>query len=440
MLRRTLISAALATTLTIGISTPALAQTEIQWWHSMTGGLNDWVVDLANGFNASQKDYKVVPTYKGSYDESMTASIAAFRAGNAPHILQVYEVGTATMMSAKGAIVPVGKVMADNGYKFDPKAYISAVVGYYTAPNGQMLSFPLNSSTTVLNFNKDLFRKAGLDPSRPPRTWPELVLAAAKLKASGVACPFTTSWQGWTQLESFSTWHNTLFATQSNGFDGLNARLTFNSPLHVRHIENLSNMAKQGLFHYRGRGNKADSAFYSGECAMATASSSTYASIKKNAKFDFGIAPLPYYPDVPGTPQNTIIGGASLWVMSGKKPAEYKGVAAFFNYLTNAEIQAASHQRTGYLPVTLASFELTEKSGFYKQNPGTDTAVNQMIRKTTDKSRGVRLGNFNQIRAIVDEELEEVWSGKKTAQQALDAAVKRGNEQLERFEKANRGS
>ena len=172
---------------------PAHAQTEIQWWHSMTGGLNDWVVDLANGFNASQKDYKVVPTYKGSYDESMTAAIAAFRAGNAPHILQVFEVGTATMMASKGAIVPVGKVMTDAGYKFDPKAYISAVVGYYTAPNGQMLSFPLNSSTTVLNYNKDAFRKVGLDPNKPPATWPELVAAAAKLKASGVACPFTTS-------------------------------------------------------------------------------------------------------------------------------------------------------------------------------------------------------------------------------------------------------
>ena len=434
MIRKSLL-AALAS---LGLATTAQAQTEIHWWHSMGGALGDKVNELATKFNNSQKDYKVVPIYKGSYPESMTAAIAAFRAGNAPHILQVFEVGTATMMASKGAIVPVGKVMADAGYKFDPKAYISAVVGYYTAPNGQMLSYPLNSSTTVLNYNKDLFRKAGLDPNKPPATWPELVSAAAKLKASGVACPFTTSWQGWTQLESFSTWHNTLFATQNNGFGGTSARLVFNSPLHVRHIENLANMAKQGLFQYRGRGNLGDAPFYSGECAMATASSSTYASIKKNAKFDFGIAPLPYYPDVPGTPQNTVIGGASLWVMSGKKPAEYKGVAAFFNHLTNAEIQAKSHQRTGYLPVTLASFELTEKSGFYKQNPGTDTAVNQMIRKTTDKSRGIRLGNFVQIRAIVDEELEQVWSGKKGAKEALDSAVQRGNEQLERFEKANK--
>ena len=423
--------------LALAFSAPAQAQVEIQWWHSMTGGLNDWVLDLTNGFNASQKDYKVVPTYKGTYDETMPAAVAAFRAGNAPHILQVFEVGTATMMAAKGAVIPVGKVMADAGFRFDPKAYIPAVVGYYTAPSGQMLSFPLNSSTTVLNYNKDAFKKAGLDPNKPPATWPELVSAAAKLKASGVACPFTTSWQGWTQLESFSTWHNTLFATQNNGFGGTGARLAFNSPLHVRHIENLANMAKQGLFVYRGRGNAADAPFYSGECAMATASSSTYASIKKNAKFDFGIAPLPYYPDVPGTPQNTVIGGASLWVMGGKKAEEYKGVAQFFNYLTNAETQAKSHQRTGYLPITLASFELTEKSGFYKQNPGTDVAVNQMIRKTTEKSRGIRLGNFVQIRAIEDEELEQVWSGKKTAKEALDSAVSRGNELLVRFEKAN---
>ena len=424
--------------LALALSGPAQAQVEIQWWHSMTGGLNDWVLELANGFNASQKDYKVVPTYKGTYDETMPAAIAAFRAGTAPHILQVYEVGTATMMAAKGAIVPVGKVLTDAGHKFDPKAYIPAVVGYYTAPSGQMLSFPLNSSTTVFNYNKDAFRKAGLDPNKPPTTWPEVTLAAAKLKASGVSCPFTTSWQGWTQLESFSTWHNTLFATQNNGFGGTSARLAFNSPLHVRHIENLANMAKQGLFVYRGRGNAADASFYSGECAMATASSSTYASIKKNAKFDFGIATLPYYPDVAGAPQNTVIGGASLWVMGGKKPAEYKGVAEFFHYLTNVEIQAKSHQSTGYLPITLASFALTEKSGFYKQNPGTDVAVNQMIRKTTDRSRGIRLGNFVQIRAIEDEELEQVWSGKKTAKEALDSAVSRGNELLERFEKANK--
>jgi sn-glycerol 3-phosphate transport system substrate-binding protein len=427
-----------ALALTAFMALPASAQVEVQWWHSMGGALGEWVNDLAKEFNASQKDYKVTPTFKGSYDESMTAAIAAFRAGNAPHILQVFEVGTATMMASKGAIIPVGKVMADAGLKFDPSVYVPAVSGYYTAPNGQMLSFPFNSSTPVFHYNKDAFKAAGLDPEKPPTTWPEVALAAAKLKASGHKCPFTTSWISWTQLESFSAWHNVLYATKNNGFGGNDARLAFNSPLHVRHIENLANMAKNGLFVYKGRNNAADATFVSGECAMATGSSALSGSVKRNSKFAAGIGTLPYYPDVPGAPQNTVIGGASLWVMAGKKPEEYKAVANFFNFLSNAEVAAKSHQRTGYLPVTKASFELTEKSGFYKQNPGYDVSVNQMVRKTTDKSRGVRLGNFVQIRTIIDEELEGVWRGAKQPKEALDAAVKRGNEQLERFQAANK--
>jgi sn-glycerol 3-phosphate transport system substrate-binding protein len=416
----------------------AHAQTEIQWWHSMTAVNGEWVNDLAKQFNASQSAYKIVPTYKGSYDESMTAAIAAFRAGNAPHVLQVFEVGTATMMASKGAIVPVGKVMKDAGQRFDPAAYIPAVAGYYTAPNGQMLSFPFNSSTTVFYFNKDAFKAAGISTDKAPSTWPEVALAAAKLKASGHKCPLSIAWQGWTQLESFSAWHNTEFATKGNGLGGLDARLKINSPLHVRHIGNLANMAQQGLFIYKGRGNVPEASFVSGECAMMTTSSGFYGNVKKNAKFAFGIAPLPYYPDVPGAPQNTVIGGASLWVLSGKKAEEYKGIAQFFSYLSDPDVQSASHKRTGYLPITLAAFKLTEQSGFYKENPGTDVAVNQMVRKVTDKSRGIRLGNYLQIRAIEDEELENVWAGKKSAQQALDAAVSRGNELLERFEKANK--
>lgn len=430
---------AAAATVAVMAAVPAHAQTEIQWWHAMSGPLGEWVNDLAKQYNESQKDYKVVPTFKGTYDESMTAAIAAFRSGNAPHILQVFEVGTATMMASKAAIKPVAEVMKESGVSFDPKAYIPAVAGYYTAPNGQMLSLPFNSSTTIFYYNKDAFKAAGLDPEKAPKTWPEVVAAAAKLKASGHKCPFTTSWISWTQLESFSTWHNTLFATRNNGFGGTDARLAFNAPLHVRHFENLANMAKQGLFVYKGRGNVPDAAFPAGECAMMTGSSGLYARVAKDAKFAYGLSTLPYYPDVEGSPQNTVIGGASLWVMAGKKPAEYKGVADFFKFLSNADVQSASHKRTGYLPITLAAYELTEKSGFYKEKPGTDVAVTQMIRKTTDKSRGIRLGNFVQIRTIIDEETEQIWSGKKSAKEALDAAVQRGNEQLERFQKANRG-
>jgi sn-glycerol 3-phosphate transport system substrate-binding protein len=318
--------------------------------------------------------------------------------------------------------------------------YVPAVSGYYTAPNGQMLSLPFNSSTTVLHYNKDAFKAAGLDPEKPPKTWPELTLAAAKLKASGHKCPFTTAWQSWTQLESFSAWHNVEFATLRNGFNGLGTRLAFNTPLHVRHIENLANMAQQGLFVYKGRNNSADATFQSGECAMYTGSSAAYGGIKRNLKAQAGISTLPYYPDVPGAPQNTVIGGASLWAMSGKKPEEYKGVAQFYAYLSQTAVQAKAHQDTGYLPITMAAFKMTEDSGFYKANPGTDVSVTQMIRKTTDKSRGIRLGNFVQIRTILDEELEQIWAGKKSAKQGLDDAKKRGDVELEKFEAANKGS
>jgi sn-glycerol 3-phosphate transport system substrate-binding protein len=430
---------AMASALAATLSTSALAQTEIQWWHSMTAVNGEWVNDLARQFNESQKEFKIVPTYKGQYDESMTAAVAAFRAGNAPHILQVFEVGTATMMASKGAIVPVGQVMKDAGEKFDPGAYIPAVAGYYTAPNGQMLSFPFNSSTTIFYFNKDAFKAAGLPTDKAPATWPEVVAAAAKLKASGHKCPFTTAWQNWTQIESFSAWHNVEFATRNNGLSGLDTRLKVNSPLHQRHVENLASMAKQGLFVYKGRGNVPEASFVSGECAMIATSSGFYGNVAKNAKFGYGLSTLPYYPDVPGAPQNTVIGGASLWVMAGKKPEEYKGIAKFFSFISTPEVQSASHKRTGYLPITTAAYQLTDKSGFYKENPGTDVAVTQMIRKVTDKSRGIRLGNYVQIRAIEDEELEQVWSGKKTAKEALDAIVTRGNEQLEKFQKANKG-
>ena len=428
----------LATGLLALAALPARAQTEIQWWHSMTAVNGEWVNDLAREFNASQKDYKVVPVFKGSYDESMPAAVAAFRAGTAPHILQVYEVGTATMMASKGVAVPVGQVMKDAGIGFDPSVYIPAVASYYTAPNGTMLSLPFNSSTTVFYYNKDAFKAAGLDPEKAPTTWAEVAGVAAKLKASGHKCPFTTAWQGWTQLESFSAWHNVEFATKRNGLGGLDARMKVDSPLHLRHIENLANMARQGLFVYKGRGNVPEASFVSGECAMVTTSSGFRGNVVKNAKFANGLAALPYYQDVPGAPQNTVIGGGSLWVLSGKKPAEYKGVAQFFQFISRPEVQSASHKRTGYLPVTTAAYELTEKSGFYKENPGADVAVTQMVRKVTDKSRGIRLGNYPQIRTIEDEELEQVWAGRKTAKEALTAIVQRGNALLEKFERANK--
>ncbi|MEI8303612.1 MAG: sn-glycerol-3-phosphate ABC transporter substrate-binding protein UgpB [Burkholderiales bacterium] len=415
-------------------SLPAFAQTEIQWWHSMTGALGDRLTGLADRFNKSQTDYKVVPVFKGTYPESMAASIAAYRAGNAPHIVQVFEVGTATMMSAKGAVVSVEKIMKDAGEKFDRKSYVPAVAGFYTTRQGEMMSFPFNSSTSVFYYNKDALAAAGV--TKAPETWPEVAAAAAKVKAAGAArCGYTTSWPSWVHMENFSAWHNVLFATENNGFGSLKARLAIDTPLHEKHLANLADWSKKGYFTYAGRTSEGDSKFFSGECAMFTGSSAAYANIKRNAKFNFAIARLPYYTDVQGAPQNSVIGGASLWVMAGKKPAEYKGIAKFFAFLSATELQAEWHQQTGYLPLTIASYELTRKSGFYEKNPGTDVSVEQMIVKTTDKSRGVRLGNFVQIRDVVHEEMESLFAGKQDAKQALAKMTSRGNDLLARFER-----
>jgi len=425
--------------LMMGTAVTVFAAVEIQVWHAMTGALGDRVADIAGKFNATQSEYKVVPVFKGNYDETMAAGIAAFRAGNAPHVLQVFEVGTATMMAAKKAIVPVYQVMAASGEKFDPKAYIPSVSGYYTDNSGKMLSMPFNSSTVVFYYNKDAFKKAGLDPNSPPKTWADVEKAAEKLKGAGMPGAFTTGWQSWAQLENFSAWHNVPFATKNNGFGGLDAQLAFNGPLQVRHITMLGDWQKKGYFTYAGRKNEPEARFYGGDCAMLISSSAAYANIAKNAKFDFAVSQLPYHADVKGAPQNTIIGGASLWVMAGKGQQDYKGVARFFTFLSSPKIQAEWHQGTGYLPITQAAYNLTKEQGFYKKTPGAEIAVKQMTGKApTANSKGLRLGSCAQIRTVIDEELEGVWSGKKSAKEALDAAVERGNDLLRKFEKANK--
>jgi len=416
----------------------AHAQTEIQWWHSMGGALGEALNGLANQFNESQKEYKVVTTFKGTYPESMTAAIAAFRAGNAPHILQVFEVGTATMMAAKGAIVPVAKVMADAKEPFDPKAYLPTVTGYYSDVKGNMLSFPFNSSTVMFYINHDAFKKAGLEP-KAPKTWKEVQAAADKLKAAGQQCVYTTSWPSWMHIENFSAWHNVPIGTKQNGMGGFDTQFSINSPLHVRHISMLAEMAKKGQFTYAGRTNQGDAKFSSGECAMFSGSAGAQAGIKKAAKFDWSINFIPYHDDVKGAPQNSIIGGASLWVMGGKKPADYRGVAKFMAFLSKPEVQMDWHTKTGYVPITQASYDLTRKSGFYDKNPGADMPVRQLTNKApTANSKGLRFGNFVQGRTVIEEELEAAFAGKKDAKSALDDAVKRGNEILRQFEAANK--
>jgi len=422
----------------IAFVSPAQAATEIMWWHAMSGELGKQLEKLATDFNASQSEYRIVPTYKGSYTETVTAAIFAFRSRSQPAIVQVNEIATATMMAAKGAIYPVFELMRDQSETFSPSAYLPAVTGYYSDVAGNMLSFPFNASTPILYYNKDLFRAAGLDPEAAPKTWPEVGAAAKRLRAAGAVCGLTTSWPSWINVENLSAFHNLPLATRANGFGGLDAELTFNNPLVVRHIAQLAEWQTTKLFDYSGRGQSAEPRFQKGECGIFIGSSGTRADIKANSKFEVGYGMMPYWPDVNGAPQNTIIGGATLWVLRDRPRTEYAGVAKFFAFLSKPEVQAAWHQNTGYLPITRAAFDLTRAQGFYDRNPGAAISIEQMtLKPPTENSKGIRLGSFVLIRDVIDEELEQVFSGKRSAQAALDLAVERGNRLLRQFERAN---
>lgn len=394
--------------------------------------------EIVDKFNASQNKYKIVPIFKGNYEQSMAAGIAAYRAGDAPAILQVYEVGTATMMAAKQAIVPVYQVFQKSGVPFSAGELIPTIAGYYSTAQG-LASMPFNSSTSVLYYNKDAFQKAGLDPNKPPTTWDEVQADAAKLKSSGMPCGFTTGWQGWIQIEQFSAWEGLPIASYQNGFTGLGAVLEFNGPVQVAHIAMLQQMAKDGTFTYVGRKDEPTPKFYSGDCGILMESSGSLADISKYSKFHYGVAMMPYVPRK-GAPQNAIIGGASLWVLNGKSPDVYKGVAEFFKFMASPQIAAQWSAETGYLPITKGAYQYLQKSGFYAQHPGSDTAIRQMLlHPPLPWTRGLRLGYMPQIRTIVDEELESVWAQKKTAKEALDDAVTRGDQLLRRFQAENGG-
>ncbi len=437
MKRRTLLAAPIALA-----AAPARAEgkTTIVWWHAMTAALADEVTRITDGFNASQTAIEIQPIYKGGYADTLTAAIAASRAGQAPHLVQVFEVGTGTMLAAGKAVKQIWELARETALPINMAAYFPAVRGYYSLSNGLMASMPFNTSTAVMWYNKDAFRKAGLDPDKAPATWQAVRQAADAIKAKDAApVAMTTSWPTWIQLEQYSALHNLPFATKENGFEGLDAELVFNSKAHVKHIERLLAMAKDGTFKYAGRDGAADPLIYSGEAAISFGSSASRGNLVKNAKFDWAEAYLPYDPEIIATPDNSIIGGASLWVMTtpNRTPDEYKAVATFLKYIGKPAVDATWAQNTGYVPVTLNGYDQLKQQGYYATAVGADIPVEQLARGTiTQNTRGLRLGRLPEIRNIIQEELEKALQGGQDAQQAMDSAVERGNKVLRDFAKS----
>jgi sn-glycerol 3-phosphate transport system substrate-binding protein len=424
-------------------ATGAFAQAkpvEIQMWMGLTGLGGETLTKYGEDFNKSQSDYKVTVSFKGQYPEQRAAAVAAFRAGNPPHIMQMFDAGSGDMMGAKSAIVPVSDVFKRAGIPFNASDFIAPAKGYYGTKDGNLLSMPFNVSTAVLFYNKDVFKKAGLDADKPPATWPELIDAAKKIRSTSSAnCGFTTTWLAWIQLEQFGARHNIGLGTQANGREGLGAELNFASnPAFVKQVQTLVDMQKDKSFDYKGRSNDASASFQNGECAMISQSSGAYGGYVRDAKFDWGVAALPYWPDAAGAPYATTVGGASLWVFNApnRSDAEFKGVAKFLDYLRSNAVMTDWAKTTGFLPATNSSFKALTDAGYYKENPRTAAAITTLANgKQGDHTGGYRFGRWTEIRDFYHEEVEKALQGKQSAKEALENAQKRGNVALRQFEK-----
>ena len=390
------------------VSGSAHAATEITFWHAMGGQLGETVNTIAKEFNASQSDVVLTPVYKGSYEETMTAGIAAFRAGEAPNIIQIFDAGAATIINAKGAVKPVAGLLNEFGTKFNAEDYIAGVRYFYADKDGQMIGMPFNSSTPVLYYNKAALAKAGVEA---PKTWEEFEVAAPKLKAAGYV-PLSQSHTPWILSENFHSRHNLQMANDENGFDGVATEIMYDNPNMVMMFTKLKSWMDDGLYGYYGtKWNDNQKPFIDEEVAMWLGSSGSFGGLKASAKFDFGTTYLPYWKSVISEGQRTFIGGAALFAMSGKTDAEYKATAEFFAYLTKPETQYFWHRETGYVPITEAAYELAKSDGYYDANPDAEVGIQQLSLDGGEWTKGYRLGYYVQIREVLQREYDKIFSG-----------------------------
>ena len=420
----------------------AAQPTEIQVWMGLTGQSGELLTRFGQDFNQTQSDYRVVVSFKGQYPEQRAAAVAAFRAGNPPHIMQMFDAGSGDMMHARNAIVPVSEVFRRAALPFDATDFLAPARGYYGMPDGSLLSQPFNVSTVVLYYNKDVLKKAGLDPEQPPHTWPELIAAAHKVRATGAAdCGYTTAWLAWVMLEQLSSRHNVPLGTRDNGRAGADTSLTLATPLHIRMVQTLVDMQKDKSFDYGGRSDDAVGKFSSGACAMLTASSGSLGELTRDAKFSFGVAQLPYWPDVKGAPYATTIGGASLWVFSapGRSEREFRGVALFLDYLRSPKVMTEWARTTGFLPATNGAFKALQDEGFFQKNPNSEVPILSLLHGAKgENTNGYRFGRWTEIRDVYNEEVERALQGGQSASDALKNTERRGNELLRAFERTAR--
>lgn len=412
------------------VSTGAHAATEITFWHAMGGQLGETVNAIAKDFNASQDEVVLTPVYKGSYEETMTAGIAAFRAGEAPHIIQIFDAGAATIINAKGAVLPVAELLNTYGKSFNAEDYIAGVRYFYADAEGEMIGMPFNSSTPVLYYNKAALEEAGVTP---PQTWEEFQEIAPKLKEAGYI-PLSQSHTPWIFSENFHSRHNLQMANAENGFDGVATQIMYNNEHMVAHFSALKGWLDAGLYGYYGtKWGDNQKPFIDQEVAMWLGSSGSFGGLKAAAQFDFGTTFLPYWASVVDQGQRTFIGGAALFAMAGHPDEDYEAVAKFFEYLTLPETQVFWHKETGYVPITQAAYALAKEQGYYDEQPDAEVGIQQLSLDGGEWTRGYRLGYYVQIREVMQREYDKIFSGATSVEDAFVAIEEDANKLLERF-------
>jgi len=429
--RKTVASLVAAAAL-LGTSSASYAATDISWWHAMGGRLGEVVVDIANGYNGSQDACQITPVFKGTYEETLTSGIAAFRAGEQPNILQVFDAGAATIIGAKGAVIPAQDILENADVAFNIEDYIDGVRYFYADSDGKMIGMPFNSSTPILYFNEDALKKAGVEA---PKTWEEFETIAPKLKEAGYV-PLAQSHLPWIFTENFKSRHNLQFATNNNGYDGTEGtQLVFGEPI-KNHFTKVKGWLDEGLFGYYGTGwGDNQTPFNEGKVAMWLGSSGSFGGISKTVDFPFSATYLPYWDAVEGAGTGTFIGGAALFAMAGKPDEENKCVASFYEYLTSPEVQYMWHKETGYVPITNAAYELAKEDGYYNEAPAAEIGIKQLTLPGGDWTKGYRMGFYVQVRDVMNREYGKIMSGETSVEDAFATIEADGNKLLERFAK-----
>ncbi|GMA15222.1 ABC transporter substrate-binding protein [Deinococcus metallilatus] len=405
--------------LTLALAGTASAQTvTVDFWHSFGDAKRaGWIQARADEYNKTHPDVKIVPAYKGGYNDSLQATILAARQGKPPALVQIFEVGSQLALDS-GAFQPVSGIK-----DVDFSDYIKPVINYYTI-GGKVNSLPFNSSSPVLYFNKNLMQKAGLDPRRPPTTFGALMRDCEKIKAAGIdAKCFTAAVYGWF-VEQWMSEQNALLLNNGNGRQARATESNLDSAAARNIFQFMKDVNDKGYYTYTGKLADTDgsNAIFSNQKAVfninSTADIGNVSDAAKKAGFQLGIGVLPI-PD--GTKRNgVVIGGASLWVAKNISKAQAEAALDFALYMTNTKNMADWHKLTGYYPVRNSSIALLRKQGWFTQTPLQLVAFNQLLQTTPDlASAGALNGTAIQTRKIMEEGLQKVLGG-----QSVDAAMK----------------